>query len=75
MLEKQTKSNRIKDMVKNTLLGLQTLQDNIPGACLVVPADSPLPCHIHPQGYYQGTGNRNADVPGKHLPSAKGKTN
>lgn len=48
-------------------------KENTPGACLVVPADSPLPCHTHPQGYCQGTGNRNADVYGTRSPSAKGK--
>ena len=39
------------------------------GACLVLPADSPLPCHTHPQGYCQGTGKRNVDVYGTHSPS------
>lgn len=50
-------------------------KENTPGACLGVPADSPLPCHTHPQGYCQGTGNRNADAHGTHSPSDKGKTN
>jgi hypothetical protein len=49
---------------------------NTPGACLIVPADSLLPCHTHPQGYCQGIRNRNADVRGTHSPSAEGtKTN
>lgn len=76
-------SNRIKYRVKKhtarpldpvSLPRLYSPRKKIPGACLVIPVDSPLPCHTHPQGYCQGTGNRNADVLDTHLPSAKGKT-